>query len=179
MTSRGVMLGWLALTIQLAAGALLAQAVPPGASARCRDGTYSFSASRRGTCSRHGGVAQWLSSTSTESPAPAQGPAQQGTLTAGQAKEHVGESATVCGVVASARYAASSRGQPTFLNLDQAYPNTIFTVVIWGNVRAAFSEPPEVAYREKRICVTGLISSYRGTPQIVASTPRVIVVVAR
>lgn len=34
--------------------------VPAGASAVCRDGTYSFSQSRRGTCSRHGGVAQWL-----------------------------------------------------------------------------------------------------------------------
>ena len=32
---------------------------PAGASARCRDGTYSFSQSRRGTCSYHGGVAQW------------------------------------------------------------------------------------------------------------------------
>ncbi len=34
--------------------------VPPNATARCRDGTYSFSQSRRGTCSSHGGVAQWL-----------------------------------------------------------------------------------------------------------------------
>ncbi len=33
---------------------------PSGASARCRDGTYSFSQSRRGTCSGHGGVARWL-----------------------------------------------------------------------------------------------------------------------
>src|SRR6266545_3156596 len=33
---------------------------PPGATARCRDGTYSFSQSRRGTCSHHGGVARWL-----------------------------------------------------------------------------------------------------------------------
>jgi hypothetical protein len=33
---------------------------PAGASARCRDGTYSFSQSRRGTCSWHGGVATWL-----------------------------------------------------------------------------------------------------------------------
>ena len=33
---------------------------PAGASAQCRDGTYSFSRSRRGTCSRHGGVARWL-----------------------------------------------------------------------------------------------------------------------
>ncbi|KAB0656475.1 DUF3761 domain-containing protein [Burkholderia diffusa] len=34
--------------------------VPEGASARCRDGTYSFSRHRRGTCSEHGGVAAWL-----------------------------------------------------------------------------------------------------------------------
>jgi len=33
---------------------------PAGASAKCRDGTYSFSQHRRGTCSRHGGVASWL-----------------------------------------------------------------------------------------------------------------------
>lgn len=33
---------------------------PAGATARCRDGTYSFSQSRRGTCSHHGGVAVWL-----------------------------------------------------------------------------------------------------------------------
>jgi hypothetical protein len=34
--------------------------VPRGASAQCRDGSYSFSQSRRGTCSHHGGVARWL-----------------------------------------------------------------------------------------------------------------------
>jgi Protein of unknown function (DUF3761) len=33
---------------------------PAGASAQCRDGSYSFSTHRRGTCSRHGGVAEWL-----------------------------------------------------------------------------------------------------------------------
>jgi Protein of unknown function (DUF3761) len=33
---------------------------PEGATARCRDATYSFSRHRSGTCSRHGGVADWL-----------------------------------------------------------------------------------------------------------------------
>lgn len=33
---------------------------PAGATAQCRDGTYSFSAHRSGTCSRHGGVATWM-----------------------------------------------------------------------------------------------------------------------
>jgi hypothetical protein len=33
---------------------------PAGATARCVDGTYSYSQHRRGTCSKHGGVAEWL-----------------------------------------------------------------------------------------------------------------------
>jgi hypothetical protein len=33
---------------------------PAGATAQCSDGTYSFSQSRSGTCSHHGGVAVWL-----------------------------------------------------------------------------------------------------------------------
>ncbi|HEX4466860.1 MAG TPA: DUF3761 domain-containing protein [Solirubrobacteraceae bacterium] len=33
---------------------------PSGATAKCVDGTYSFSESRSGTCSHHGGVAEWL-----------------------------------------------------------------------------------------------------------------------
>lgn len=33
---------------------------PVGATAICRNGTYSFSRSRRGTCSGHGGVRRWL-----------------------------------------------------------------------------------------------------------------------
>lgn len=35
--------------------------VPAGATAECEDGTYSFSESRSGTCSHHGGVRRWLS----------------------------------------------------------------------------------------------------------------------
>jgi len=35
-------------------------AVPQGATAQCRDGSYSFSQHHRGTCSHHGGVAKWL-----------------------------------------------------------------------------------------------------------------------
>lgn len=35
--------------------------VPAGATAKCRDSTYSFSRHHRGTCSHHGGVSVWLS----------------------------------------------------------------------------------------------------------------------
>ena len=56
---------WAALLVVSMAMALPVNAsaqmsAPPGASARCRDGTYSYSHHRRGTCSHHGGVARWL-----------------------------------------------------------------------------------------------------------------------
>ena len=35
-------------------------AAPPGATAQCRDGSYSYSQHHSGTCSHHGGVAVWL-----------------------------------------------------------------------------------------------------------------------
>ena len=41
-------------------GPVRAASAPIGASARCVDGSYSFSEHRRGTCSHHGGVAEWL-----------------------------------------------------------------------------------------------------------------------
>jgi len=33
---------------------------PTGATAKCKDGTYSHAQTHRGACSRHGGVSEWL-----------------------------------------------------------------------------------------------------------------------
>lgn len=91
-------------------------------------------------------------------------------ISASDAKNHVGEIATVCGQVASTHYAARSRGNPTFINLDKPYPNSIFTVVIWGSDRAKFGEP-ETSYSGKKICVTGNITLYRGAPETTVHDP--------
>jgi hypothetical protein len=95
---------------------------------------------------------------------------QTETLTAAQAKDHIGEKATVCGTVASARYADRTNGQPTFLNLDKPYPDAIFTILIWGSDRGKFGQP-EIKYANAKVCVTGQISSYRGAPEIIVSDP--------
>ena len=87
-----------------------------------------------------------------------------------EAKNHVGEKATVCGQVASTHYAARSRGNPTFINLDKQYPDQIFTVLIWGSDRRKFGGPEET-YGGRHICVTGKISDFKGVPEIVVYEP--------
>lgn len=95
----------------------------------------------------------------------------QETISPEDAANYIGQQKTVCGTVASAHYATRSKGQPTFLNLNKPYPNQIFTVLIWGSDRGNFEKPPEVLYRGKEICVTGIIRSIRGCPQIIVKDP--------
>ena len=52
-------------------------------------------------------------------------------------------------MVVSAHYAKSVKGEPTFINLNEAYHEHIFTVLIWGEDREKFSKP-EVRYKIKR-----------------------------
>ena len=60
---RALFIAAVAIGLMLPAAAL--GGAPPGATALCNDGTYSFSATRSGTCSHHGGVAVWLTGTPT------------------------------------------------------------------------------------------------------------------
>jgi hypothetical protein len=101
--------------------------------------------------------------------------AAQTRITPKEAKYHVDETATVCGKVASTHYAAQSKGQPTFLNLDEPYPREIFTILIWGSDRSKFGTP-ETKYRDARVCMTGKIKTYRDVPEIVATEPSQIAV---
>jgi hypothetical protein len=91
-------------------------------------------------------------------------------LTAAEAKNHVGETATVCGRVASIHFAEKAKGLPTFMNLDVPYPKQIFTIVIWGADRLKFGKP-EALYRDRNICVTAKITSHRDIPEMVINTP--------
>ncbi len=89
----------------------------------------------------------------------------------------VGRVATIQGRVAGTRYAASTSGSPTFLNVGVDYPNpNRLTVLIWGENRAAFGRP-EVRYRGRSVCVRGLVQNYRGVPEIVARSTSQITIV--
>jgi len=101
--------------------------------------------------------------------------AQQECVSPTDAHKYIGMEKTVCGTVASATYAVRTKGQPTFLNLDQPYPKHIFTAVIWGSDRNKFQNPPESSFRGKRICVTGIIEDFRGKPEIIVRSPDQII----
>jgi hypothetical protein len=89
-----------------------------------------------------------------------------------EAKNHIGERTTVYGTVVDTRWASGSSGKPTFLNMGNPYPDPDrFTVVIWGDNRGKFSQPPEDYYDGKTIYVTGLIEEYNGVPEIEVTSP--------
>jgi hypothetical protein len=83
-------------------------------------------------------------------------------IPASEASHHVGEKATVCGQIAGERSAPNSRGAPTFINLDRAYPHEVFTAVIWQEHKASVGTLPTTG----SVCVTGIISEYHGVPEI-------------
>jgi hypothetical protein len=95
----------------------------------------------------------------------------QETISPQDAAKFIGESKTVCGTVASAHYAAIISERPTSLHLDKPYPNQIFTALIWGSDRGKFEKPPETLYAGKEICVTGMVQSYQGKPEIIVKEP--------
>ena len=95
------------------------------------------------------------------------------TVTPGDAMGQVGHTAKVCGVVASANYAADARAHPTFLTLVnpvQPNPAAVLTAVIYGTDRAKFGNP-EMTLPGQRVCVTGFISYFRQRPEMMLSNP--------
>lgn len=85
------------------------------------------------------------------------------TIPASDAAAHVGQTQTVCGEIAGEHTATSSRGAPTFINLDKPYPHQVFTLLIWSGDRQSVGQFPTSG----RVCATGQITEYRGSPEIV------------
>jgi len=98
------------------------------------------------------------------------------TLTGDEALQHLEETNTVCGTIASAKYVKGAAGNPTYLNFDHPFPNQTCSAVIAEAARPRFKEAPEMAFTGKWVCVTGRITTnYRGKAQIEVSDPAQIV----
>ncbi|MBV9573758.1 MAG: hypothetical protein JOY93_06860 [Acidobacteriales bacterium] len=92
-------------------------------------------------------------------------------LTSADAKNHIGETATVCGTVVDSKvwkYGIGGKGRPINLDLDQPEPNPVFYFVTFGDDRTK-ADDVAPAYKGKQVCVTGKVDQLRGTPFIMAT----------
>jgi hypothetical protein len=92
-------------------------------------------------------------------------------ITAADAKNHLGETVTVCGKVVDTKIAKNGlagHGKPVTFDLDQPEPNPVFYFVTFG---AQPGGPQEAiaAYQGKRVCVTGKIAFAAAVPFILAA----------
>ena len=88
-----------------------------------------------------------------------------------EAKNHIGETVTVYGPVVRTKYASSSKGGPTFLDIGLSHPDTNrMDVIIYAESRGNFSGAPENMYSGKTIFVTGKVKLYDGVPEIIVSS---------
>lgn len=86
------------------------------------------------------------------------------------AADHIGQEATVCGEVTSAKFSSHRKRKPTFIDFGPPHPNQQFTALIWGEYRDKFDYELEGLYG-KTICVSGTISEHKGKPEIKVSDP--------
>lgn len=98
------------------------------------------------------------------------------TVSAEDSKNYIGKTITIAGKVVDGRYLLSSGRQPTLLNIDKAFPNQIFSIVIYGEQRKAFGYKPEETLLNKNILVTGKVELFKGIPQINVTNPDQIVI---
>jgi hypothetical protein len=97
-------------------------------------------------------------------------PVSAASVSPDEAASHIGQTATVCGVVVWTKFDAHLDGQPTFLDFGKPYPHEVFAAVIFGANRAKFGTP-ETTLQGKRVCVSGTISEYQTKPAVVVSDP--------
>jgi hypothetical protein len=98
----------------------------------------------------------------------------QETISPENAVRFTGKWKTVCGTVTGAYHHPEIKGQPTVLNFSNNNPK-VFMVLIWGSDRDKFSYLPE-SLSGKNICVSGVIQSYLGGPDIFVTDPSQITV---
>ena len=85
-------------------------------------------------------------------------------IAASAAKEHIGSSLTVTGLVADVNIAE----RVVRLNFGQPFPNQVFTAVIFAGNTNKFSDLEKL--KGRMVAVTGKVAAYRDRPQIVLTS---------
>ena len=88
-------------------------------------------------------------------------PSRAETFSDSEASAHIGETATIEGVVKGTPVTVN---RTQFLDFGDEYPNQDFSAVIWAPDAAQFNDV--TGYYGKRVAVTGKITLYRGKPEM-------------
>ena len=96
----------------------------------------------------------------------AQSPGDSGVISWAVADEHMGELATVEGIIV--RTYQSDR--VLFMNFHEDYRNT-FSVAVFVTDLGKFPDNAKEFYKGKRVRVSGLIKEYRGAPEMIVNDP--------
>jgi len=91
-----------------------------------------------------------------------------------EAKDMIGKQCTVCGKAVSIKFVENGKSNPTYINLDKKFPDQLFTIVIYENVRNKLSYIPEEKLMNKEICISGKVEQYKGVPQIILQNEKAI-----
>ena len=91
---------------------------------------------------------------------------EPGVVSDTEAAAHVGQMATVQGLVADVY--VSQKGD-VFLNFENPYPNEVFSGVVFASSAGQFGDL--TSYQGKQVQVTGVIRLYKGRPEIILQSP--------
>lgn len=91
--------------------------------------------------------------------------AQSDTLSAAQAKDLVGKRVIVKDIIAGARLFERADKTTFLINLNQPYPQTPLTIVLYDAIYRALN--PKEGLENREIIVTGVVSIFNDKPQIV------------
>jgi len=88
------------------------------------------------------------------------------------AGDYVGKNVTICDSV----YSTKALDKLTLINLGGAFPKELITVVVTKEDISKFPSEPSTMFMGNKICVTGIVTEFKGKKQIVVTDPKQIVV---
>ena len=88
------------------------------------------------------------------------------------AAQYIGKTVTICDSV----YTAKALDKLNLINLGGAFPKELITIAISKEDAGKFPSEPASMFLGNNICVTGVVSEFKGKVQIVVTEPKQIVV---
>ena len=92
----------------------------------------------------------------------------QNIIPAKNAAKYFGHKIKVCDKV----YGSSHTSDGTVLYLGEEYPKQVLTLIIKTSDLAKFKGQPDIDFKGKDICITGVVVSDKGKPGIVVTDPK-------